>query len=282
MNEVTPPLAQALAFRDESRALHALLADQPEAFFSEASLFKGWAANDVLQHLAYWNLMASKQLEDEAGLLAVLGVIRKHPRGLRGHESDHFQGLGGRALLEHWREGFEHVAARFALADPRQRLKWSGPDMSARSSMTARLMETWAHGQALYDLLGIRRVDDDRIQNIVVLGVNTYGWTFRNRGQEVPMPMPALRLHAPSGALWTFGEASDVEAAGLIEGPATEFCQVVTQTRNQLDVGLTIRGPHAEAWMRQAQCFAGPPHDPPAPGTRRTQPRQTQTPRPQA
>jgi uncharacterized protein (TIGR03084 family) len=271
MNEVVPPLSQALAFRDESRALHALLVQQPEAFFSRPSLFKAWAANDVLQHLAYWNLMAGKQLEDEAGLLAVLGVIRKHPRGLRGHESDHFQGLAGLALLEHWREGFERVAALYTQADPKQRLKWSGPDMSARSSMTARLMETWAHGQALYDQLGVRRLDDDRIHNIVVLGVNTYGWTFRNRGLAVPMPMPYVRLQAPSGDTWAFGDPQHEATAGLIAGSATEFCQVVTQTRNVLDVGLRVHGPHAEAWMRQAQCFAGPPHDPPAPGTRRTQ-----------
>jgi uncharacterized protein (TIGR03084 family) len=266
------PLEQAIAFRDESRALHALLADQPEHFFHRPSLFKGWTANDVLQHLAYWNLMAGKQLEDEAGLLAVLGVIRQHPRGLRGHEADHFQGLGGRALLAHWRDGVERVAELFAQADPRQRLKWSGPDMSARSSMTARLMETWAHGQALYDLLGVRRVDDDRIQNIVILGINTYGWTFRNRGQEIPMPMPWVRLIAPSGASLEFGDPQNGPSAGRIEGTATDFCQVVTQTRNVLDLALQVQGPHAQAWMRQAQCFAGPPQDPPAPGTRRLNP----------
>lgn len=274
----TPVLQQAFDFRDESRALAALLESQPESFFSLPSLFKGWSANDVLQHLAYWNAMADKQLTDEAGLLAVLGVIRKHPRGLRGHESDHFQGLAGHRLLEHWRAGFEAVAARFSEADPRQRLKWSGPDMSARSSMTARLMETWAHGQALYDALGVVRQDHDRIENIVILGINTYGWTFRNRGLEVPLPMPWVQLTAPSGQLWHYGQPQDVNGAGCIEGTATAFCQVVTQTRNWSDVQLKIEGGHANDWMRQAQCFAGPPHDPPAPGTRFTQtPRASQS-----
>ena len=32
---------------------------------------------------------------------------------------------------------------RFAAADPKQRVQWFGPDMSVRSSITARLMETW-------------------------------------------------------------------------------------------------------------------------------------------
>jgi uncharacterized protein (TIGR03084 family) len=271
MNDNNNLLQQAFDFRDESRALHALLTAQPESFFTQPSLFKGWAANDVLQHLAYWNSMADKQLSDEAGLLAVLGVIRKHPRGLRGHESDHFNGLSGHALLEHWRAGFEAVADRFSTADPRQRLKWSGPDMSARSSMTARLMETWAHGQALYDALGVVRQDHDRIENIVILGINTYGWTFRNRGLDVPMPMPWVRLVAPSGKVWSYGQAQDAAVAGSIEGTATAFCQVVTQTRHWRDVDLKVEGIHATDWMRQAQCFAGPPHDPPAQGTRLTQ-----------
>lgn len=271
MNDNNNLLQQAFDFRDESRALHALLKAQPESFFEQPTQFKGWAANDVLQHLAYWNLMADKQLIDEGGLLAVLGVIRKHPRGLRGHESDHFEGLLGHRLLEHWRVGFEAVAERFSQADPRQRLKWSGPDMSARSSMTARLMETWAHGMALYDALGVVRQDHDRIQNIVILGVNTYGWTFRNRGLEVPMPMPWVRLTAPSGEVWTYGQPQDADAAGQVSGSATAFCQVVTQTRNWQDVNLEVQGPNATAWMRQAQCFAGPPHDPPASGARFTQ-----------
>ena len=36
--------------------------------------------------------------------------------------------------------------------------------MSARSSISARLMETWAHGQEVYDHLGVVRVDADRIK----------------------------------------------------------------------------------------------------------------------
>ena len=60
--------------------------------------------------------------------------------------------LGG--LLQAWREQFRQVTDHFQKADPKQRVKWAGPDMSARSSITARLMETWAHGQAVYDLLG--------------------------------------------------------------------------------------------------------------------------------
>ena len=54
----------------------------------------------------------------------------------------------------------------------------------------------------------------------------------------------------------------------LIEGSATEFCQVVTQVRNIADTRLKVVGEPARLWMSVAQCFAGPPNSPPAPGTR--------------
>jgi uncharacterized protein (TIGR03084 family) len=128
--------------------------------------------------------------------------------------------------------------------------------MSVRTGITARLMETWAHGQAVYDLLGVERIDTDRIRNIAQLGVNTFGWTFKTNGQTPPEVVPYVRLVAPSGAVWTFNAPSDTDR---IEGSATEFCQVVTQVRNIADTQLTVVGDAAQRWMSIAQCFAGPP-----------------------
>jgi uncharacterized protein (TIGR03084 family) len=137
--------------------------------------------------------------------------------------------------------------------------------MSLRSSITARLMETWAHGQAVYDVLGIARIDTDRIRGIAQLGVNTFRWTFTNRDLEPPADVPHVRLMAPSGALWTWNEPSETN---LVEGGATEFCQTVAQVRNVADTALRVVGESASRWMAIAQCFAGPAEDPPLPGTR--------------
>ena len=140
--------------------------------------------------------------------------------------------------------------------------------MSARSSITARQMETWAHSQAIFDLKGVEREESDRIQNIVVLGVNTFAWTFQARQQTPPGPMPQLVLSAPSGAEWTYGEAQD---DNRISGSAVDFARVVTQTRHVQDTALQVSGAVAQTWMANAQCFAGPPNDPPPPGTRYVQ-----------
>ena len=63
----------------------------------------------------------------------------------------------GKPLRAAWLKTAGEIADIYATADPKARLKWAGPDMSARSSITARLMETWAHGQEVYDHLGVER-----------------------------------------------------------------------------------------------------------------------------
>ena len=261
-------IEQATDFRDEADALFALIDPLDDRDWSRKTQFKDWTINDVIAHLHFADYAADLSLSDGAAFKDFARSMMVPPKpGARRLDATH-QWLGGmknHGLLVRWRDFYRAMADRFAAADPKQRVKWFGPDMSVRSSITARLMETWAHGQAIYDLLGQRRIDSDRIKNIVVIGINTFGWTFTNRGLPVPANRPTIRLTAPSGALWEWDEA---DPANLIEGSAVEFCQVVTQTRNIADVGLKVVGEAARSWMAIAQCFAGPPESPPAPGTR--------------
>lgn len=260
---------QVIDFRDESEALYRLLAPLSDRDLAQETQFKAWTIDDVIGHLHLWNWAADLSVQDTGAFQEFFGRVMKSVArgGMRRFEREWREGLAGRALLETWRDFYLPMCERFGEADPKARVKWAGPDMSVRSSITARLMETWAHGQEVYDQLGVVRRDTDRIRNIVVLGVNTFGWTFRNRGLDVPEVAPYLRLEAPSGEVWEYNEPSETER---IEGSATEFCQVVTQTRNIADTDLGVTGDTATRWMAIAQCFAGPPEDPPAPGTRFT------------
>jgi len=185
---------------------------------------------------------------------------------LRKFEIGKLGDLQGQKLVKLWHDNFIEMAERYGKTDPRKRVKWAGPDMTARSKITARLMETWAHGQAIYDQLGLVRKNTDTIQNVVQIGVSTYKWTYNVRSTSPPGPMPHLRLTAPSGALWKYGEEGQ---SNYIEGLAEEFCQVVTQCRNIADTSLKVVGPVAQDWMSKAQCFAGMEHPPPPPGVRK-------------
>jgi len=262
-------MQQATDFLDESEALFQLLDPLPEEALDAKTQFKGWTINDVVGHLHIWNRAADLSLRDAAGFQAFLREFADwvFSGSLRQAETKWLDGLKGRKLLDAWRAFCRETSQRFGDADPRARVPWAGPDMSVRSSITARFMETWAHGQEVYDHLGVVRANTDRIRNIVVLGVNTYTWSFKVHNMEPPGPMPHLCLTAPSGIRWEFG---DENPDSRIEGAAEEFCQVITQVRNVGDTRLQVVGETAARWMATAQCFAGPPETPPPVGTRFT------------
>ena len=268
-----PGFTQPADFREESEALHSFLDPLREEDFARPTRFKQWTIDEILTHLHIWNWAAEQTLVDEPALVRLVDdfISKRESTTLRAWEKNQVGPLRGRTLLAAWREQSLKVAERFEGVDPRRRTKWFGPDLSARSNITARQMETWAHGQAIYDLLGVERTDTDRIRNIAVLGVNTFGWSFAVHQQELPAVPPYVCLTAPSGAIWTWNEASEVER---IEGSATTFCQVVTQTRNVADTKLKVTGTGARRWMSIAQCFAGLPQAPPAPGQRAREPAQ--------
>ncbi|TNE39546.1 MAG: TIGR03084 family protein [Alphaproteobacteria bacterium] len=260
-------MKEAYDFRDESEALYNLVKPLNAADYDRKTLFNDWTINDVLQHLHFFNYAADLTLVDEPEFVRVYEKLVKLREKSSFTEATDvlLDGLKGPELLQTWHDYYHEMANRFYEADPKKRLKWAGPSMSARSSISARLMETWAHAQEIYDLLGVHRENHDRIRSIAIMGMNTFGWTFQNRGEEIPSPVPHVRLTAPSGEIWEWNVENETDR---IEGAAEGFCQVVTQTRNVKDTDLKVSGPIATRWMEVAQCFAGPARLPPAPGTR--------------
>jgi len=127
--------------------------------------------------------------------------------------------------------------------------------MSAMSHATARLMETWAHGQDVYDALAANREDSARLRHIAHLGVRTRNFAFGVHGLEPPAEEFRVVLTAPSGAVWTWGPE---DAAQTVSGPAYDFCLRVTQRRHRDDLDLVATGPDADRWLDIAQAFAGP------------------------
>jgi uncharacterized protein (TIGR03084 family) len=135
--------------------------------------------------------------------------------------------------------------------------------MSARSAVTARIMETWAHGQDIADTFGVLRRPTDRLRHIAHLGVSTIGFTFRLHDRPAPDVPIRVELRAPSGIRWTWG---DEDAADRVEGSALDFCLTVTQRRHVGDTALSVHGRVAREWIGIAQAFAGAP----GPGRART------------
>lgn len=252
----------------EYDALDAIVSGLDESEWNIITPFYGWTIKDEISHIAYF---------DEAAKLSATNqeLFKKHMEkmleGFTDFDDMHqkVNAVGGRMpvseLLSWWRKERTRLIRAYEKLDPKDRLPWYGPTMSARSSATARLMETWAHGQDIVDALKIKRPATERLKHIAHIGVTTFGWSFKNRGMEVPEEEVRVELTGPSGNLWTWGAEKTNE---YVRGPAEDFCLVVTQRRNLADTNIQVKGDAAEKWMQIAQAFAGPPESRPAPGER--------------
>lgn len=253
------PLCDELAA--EHDALDRLVAPLDAQAWATPTPAPRWTVHDQIGHLAYY---------DEASALAARApdAFSAGDVALPQNEREALQLARGRAMspaemLAWWRRVRTDMLAAFRAVPRRARLPWYGPSMSVASFVTARLEETWAHGQDVADALGVEWTDSDRLRHVAHLGVITRRYSFENRGRAAPPDDVRVELTGASGAAWTWGETT---AANRIRGRARDFCLVVTRRRHVSDTGLVVEGPVATAWMSIAQAFAGEPGDGRRPG----------------
>ena len=261
-------MQQAQDFLKESKLLYDLLKNSHEADLELITQFKNWSINDVIGHLYLFNVAAIKTVDGAKSFddffMPFLKLLQKGQSMVQA-QVPWLNGLSGYTLLNKWWNSCLELENLYSIVDPKLRVKWAGPEMSARSSITARQMETWSHGHEIFDRLGQKRKEGDHIKNIVHLGISTFEWTFVNRKIQLPKTKPFVLIKLPSGAEISYHEQNE---KNFIRGSAVQFCQVVTQVRNIDDTSLNVFGNAATTWMQYAQCFAGQPEDPPQKGTR--------------
>jgi uncharacterized protein (TIGR03084 family) len=225
----------------------------------------GWAIRDQVSHLAFFDETATLAATDPARFRQEADQLMSGGGDFTETVARDHRHLSSGELLDWLATAREEYLRTFVGLEPSARLPWYGPPMSAASSATARLMETWAHGQDVADALGAARPATGRLRNIAHLGVATMGFSFALRGQPVPAAPVRVELTGPDGATWSWGPPG---ATDRVQGDALDFCLLVTQRRHRLDTDLTVTGPVAAAWLDLAQAFAGPPGPgrPPGPG----------------
>ncbi len=259
----TATQSELTLWEEEVAELDAVLASLTEADWDLVTPFKGWRIFDHVHHLNLSDDLAAMAAGDPVAFAARRAATRSAASGGLGASGS--PDISPAEMLALWRRGIASLGDGLATIAPGERLPWFGPDMSLRAFVAARQMESWAHGQTIHDALGRGRTPTDRLKPICELGWRTFGWSFAVRGLDVPSVPVAVRLTAPSGAVWTWGEAG---ADNQVSGTAEDFALVVCQCRNIADTALETRGDVAKQWMTIAQCFAGGPVDPPQPGAR--------------
>lgn len=238
----------------ESAVLRDLLAPLPEDAWRRATPAAGWTVADQVSHLAHFDDVAVRSATDPDAFVA----YREKIEADGGIDPDTiaatFRDLTGAQLLPWFDEARERLVTAFRALDPSLRVPWFGPPMSAASSLTARIMETWAHGQDIADTVGAVREPSPRLRHVAHIGIGARGYSYAVNELALPQVPIRVELAAPDGAQWSWGPD---DAPDRVTGPALDFCLAVTQRRHRDDTRLTITGPAATEWMTIAQAFAG-------------------------
>ena len=247
---------------DEHASLDEIVLVLDQEMWDRPTPAEPWSIRDQISHLAFFDEQATLALVEPDRFIAGLERAAGDVQGFMDAPLEMGRALPHEEVLSWWRGARTQMLRAFFEADRSARVPWFGPPMSLASFISARLMETWAHGQDVADALLLEREPTDRLRHVCHLGVRARRNSYAAQGRDFPNGEVRVELESPSGERWTWEEG----ASDVVKGPALDFCLVVTQRRHIADTALEAVGPLAEEWMSIAQAFAGPPGAGRAPG----------------
>lgn len=243
--------------RAESTSLDHLVADLDEDAWRTPTPAEPWTIADTIGHLLWTDRVSLVAVSRPA---AFEELAAEHRADGAGDAVDRGARQAGAAppatLLADWRTTRDELAEALLTIPPGTSLPWFGPSMSAASMATARLMETWAHGEDVADALGVQRPPTLRLRHVAHIAVRARGHAFRVHDRRPPEGDVRVELDAPDGSTWTWGEP---DAADRVTGSAADFCLLAVQRVHRDDTDLRAQGEVADAWLDVVQAFAGPP-----------------------
>ncbi|GAA4914414.1 TIGR03084 family metal-binding protein [Streptomyces coeruleoprunus] len=240
--------------RDESDELDRLVAGLRPEEWATPTPAPRWSVAHQIAHLAWTDEVALLAATDPDAFAAHVAEAAAAPDTFVDAGADAVAGRPPDALLARWRASRARLAD--VLGEARARIPWYGPPMSATALATARLMETWAHGQDVADALGVVRAPTARLRHVAWIGVRARDYAFAVRGLTPAAEPFRVELDAHDGTLWAYGPE---DAAQRVTGRALDFCLLVTRRAHRADLAVHAEGPDAGRWLDIAQAFAGPP-----------------------
>ncbi|WP_431953772.1 TIGR03084 family metal-binding protein [Nocardia lijiangensis] len=240
-------------FADECADLERLVA--PLADWTLPTPAPGWSIAHQIGHLTWTDEIATISASDAEEFAKQVAAAAPRVLTFVDEAAEQAATMPPAELLERWRAGRKTLIEALRAVPAGTKLPWFGPPMSPASMITARLMETWAHGQDVADALGVTREPTARLRSVAHLGVRTRNFAYSVQGKAAPAEEVGVELTAPDGTIWTWGPR---HAAQRVIGPALDFCLLVTQRRHPEDLAVRAVGADAQEWLTIAQAFAGP------------------------
>lgn len=243
--------------REESGELDLLVRALSPDRWRDPTPAEGWTLAHQIAHLAWTDEVALLAATEQDRFADEVAKALAAPESFVGEAADALVAVHTPdALLARWRQGRQRLDTVLREAPAGTRIPWYGPPMSVASMATARLMETWAHGQDVADALGVARTPTARLRHVARIGVRARNYAYAVRGITAPEEEFRVELAAPDGTLIAHGPEG---AAQRVTGPLLDFCLLVTQRAHRADLAVTAEGREADQWLSIAQAFAGPP-----------------------
>lgn len=217
---------------------------------------EGWTVAHQIAHLAWTDEAARLAATDQDAFRELLEQAAADPSGFVDAAAAEGAALPPDQLLPYWRETRAELAEALRRVPAGDKVAWFGPPMSPVSMATARLMETWAHGQDVVDGLGIARQPTNRLRHVAHLAVRTRDFAYLLHDRKAPAEPFRVELTGPDGDVWSWGPS---EATQRVSGPALDFCLLATQRRHRFDLAVEAAGKDADEWLDIIQAFAGVP-----------------------
>ncbi|WP_431961887.1 TIGR03084 family metal-binding protein [Actinacidiphila sp. bgisy160] len=253
MSDPTPVLDD---LRDESEGLDALVAPLPEGAWATPTPAPGWTIAHQIAHLAWTDRQSVLAVTDPEAFGSVAEKAAAAIDTFVDDGAEEGAALPPAQLLARWRSGRAELQAALRAQSAGTRFPWFGPPMSAASMASARLMESWAHGEDVADALGVRRPPSARLRHVARIAVRARDYAYFVHGLTPPVEEFRVELTAPDGTLWVYGPQ---DAAQRVTGPALDLCLLATRRRHRADLAVRAEGADADRWLDIAQAFAGPP-----------------------
>ena len=223
--------------------------------WGKATAVEGWSIQDLVSHLAQFEDLVAESVEDgvdpnvtvaEHGSFEAF-VASGTAKGAEMRPQD---------VIEWWRLSRARAMDALWARESSDRVMWLGGECSARLMATYRIMETWAHGLDVWDVMGDEEhpvPETDRLRHIAFLAHRLLPLAFERAGETYAEVR--IEVMGPDYAKWSFGP----EGAPRIKGPAMQFARLAVQ-RSTLEAcpDLTAEAEPAERALRLVTAYLTP------------------------
>jgi uncharacterized protein (TIGR03084 family) len=236
----------------EQQALIDLLRGLDDDDWLRPTPARGWDVRDTVSHLADTDEMAIATATGAPGSLNARSDVSASGEDVTFRGVLRGRRRSGREVCAWFESSTASLHDMFLALDPVERVPW-GIGMRPPSLVSARLMETWAHGLDVHAAVHAEPTDTDRLAHVAWLATRALPYAYSVAGREPPAEAVRVDLTLPSGAGWTTGPAG---AANRITGSASEYCRIFVHRLAAADAtSLRTEGFAAADALRVARAY---------------------------